>query len=120
MLRKEHTELGEKKEEYRKIKLHWFVRLVDFEPVDDVVELDEIIVDMNDPSRRHSDVSELLNYFNVRLKQINQIIFSNGFREDRPQFKIECLGIEIKEGNLEWGAVPGVKYFVIKLGEVIE
>ena len=30
---------------------------------------------------------------------------------------LKHTGIEIREGNPDWGAVPGVKYFVIKHGE---
>jgi hypothetical protein len=36
-----------------------------------------------------------------------------------PNYQIECRGIEIREGKPEWGAEPGKKYFVIKLGERI-
>lgn len=34
--------------------------------------------------------------------------------------KLEHLGIEIREGNPEWGAEPGKVYFVIKHGKIIE
>lgn len=34
--------------------------------------------------------------------------------------KLEHLGIEIREGNPEWGAEPGKLYFVIKHGKIIE
>ena len=53
------------------------------------------------------------------FKKFNTITFSNGFAKDRDQFQIQLKGIEIGEGKPEWGATPGVKYFVLKLGKVI-
>ncbi len=53
------------------------------------------------------------------LRQYDTITFSNGYSRDRPQFEIEFKGIEIREGNSKWGAEPGKKYFVLKLGEIL-
>lgn len=52
--------------------------------------------------------------------QWDQVLFANGGHfGDVPKKRFKFNGIEIREGNPEWGATPGVKYFVIKLGERI-
>lgn len=48
------------------------------------------------------------------------ICFSNGYSKDRRQFYIECKDLVIGEGKPEWGAEKGKRYFVLKLGDVIE
>lgn len=81
---------GEKTEEYRDITIYWFSRLFDYVAC-----------------IPHS-------------KRFDTITFSNGYSKNRPQFVIEFKGIEIREGNPEWGVVPWEKYFVLKLGSVIK
>lgn len=44
------------------------------------------------------------------------ICFSNGYAKDRPQMFIKCLGVYIDQGNPQWGAIPGTKYFCLHLG----
>jgi len=85
---------GEKPEEYRDIKPYWKKRLSHLFPQEIRGETLYPIVD--------------------------SITFSNGYAEDRPQFVIELKGIEIREGNPEWGAQEGKKYFVLKLGEILQ
>ena len=84
--------LGIKKEEYRNYTPYWIRRLFD--------EPDEL------PGFTYP-------------KDFDTITFSNGYSRDRPQFEIEFKGIEISEGNPEWGAEPGKKYFVLKLGDIL-
>ena|SRR5680860_1243892 len=83
---------GEKKEEYRTLSQYWNLRL----GMDDRIEY---------PETTHN---------------FDTITFSHGYAKDRPQFVIELERIEIKEGNTNWGAEPGTKYFVLKLGKIIE
>jgi len=90
---------GEKKEEYREIKPYWENRLFS--------------------KFNNSDIEKSLITKNGFIGY-SQIIFSNGYSKNRPQFVIEFKGIEIREGNPDWGAEPGVKYFVLKLGSVIK
>jgi len=47
------------------------------------------------------------------------ITFSNGYAKDRDQFEIEWVDIKTGEGNPEWGAEPGVNYFILTLGDFI-
>jgi len=44
------------------------------------------------------------------------ICFSNGYAKNRPQMFVKCLGVYIDQGNPQWGAIPGTKYFCLHLG----
>ena len=57
--------------------------------------------------------------YNIRSSKFDTITFSNGYSKDRLQIIIEFKGLEIKEGNPEWGAKAGERYFVLKLGKII-
>lgn len=92
---------GEKKEEYREIKAYWVKRLLDNFNWDET----------KNPIK--------LNRGSYSVKPFNIIQFKNGYSKDAPTIKLEFVGIVIDEGNPEWGAEPGVKYFVIELGEII-
>lgn len=85
---------GIKKEEYREKKDYWIGRLCDF---DNCIKTNSY------------------NYF----KNFDTITFKNGYAADAPEMVVEFKGIEIKEGNPEWGAEPGTKYFVISMGEIL-
>ena len=80
---------GEKLEEYREIKPYWGKRLI------------------NEKIRK------------LEWKQFDAIEFVNDYSANSPRFTIECKGIEVNYGLQKWGAVSGVKYFVIKLGKII-
>jgi len=41
----------------------------------------------------------------------------NGYAKNCPEWLRKCMTITIDFGREEWGAEPGKKYFVIKLGE---
>ena len=81
---------GDKKEEYRKLSEYWNIRL---------------------------GMSDLIEY--PEHYEFDSVTFSNGYAKDRDQFEIELKGIEIKEGNPSWGAIPGKKYFVLELGKIL-
>jgi len=101
---------GEKTEEYREIKDHWCIRLVGVWW--NLGLYKGIIPD--------SDIDCYADCVPYKFNHFDTITFSNGYAKDRDQFEIEFKGIEIREGNLEWGAEKGVKYFVLKLGKIIE
>lgn len=46
------------------------------------------------------------------------VCFHNGYTNEKMCY--EFNGIEIREGRPEWGAVPGKKYFVIKIGKEVK
>lgn len=48
------------------------------------------------------------------------IVFSNGYAKDRPQFTINCLGLEKRQGLKKWGAKDGETYYTLLLGNEIE
>jgi hypothetical protein len=86
---------GEKKEEYREKKDYWITRLCDF------------------------DKCLQTNSYN-HFKHFDAVQFTNGYSATSPTFVIECKGIEIAKGKTHWGAEPHEKYFVIKLGKIIQ
>lgn len=96
--------VGEKKEEYRDQKEYWWKRLCTVGPMkyslatifNDGEQVDSLFVDYT------------------------HICFRNGYSSDARKLTIQCLGIRIGEGRPEWGAEPGKRYFVIKLGEKIQ
>lgn len=106
---------GEKKEEYREINPYWAKRFLC-----DVAYHHRLI---NEPS-----IEMICDYIIkgsdliVYDVQTNDVIrFANGghFHKSIPQFSIKCQGMRVGTGKPEWGAEPGKKYFVIKLGERI-
>ncbi len=97
---------GYKKEEYRAIKKHWIRQLINKQFSWDCSTVEDIEM-------------HLTCCANAFFKKFNTITFSNGYAKDRDQFVIELKSIEINTGNVDWGAVEGEKYFVLKLGEII-
>jgi hypothetical protein len=90
---------GEKKEEYREIKPYWASRLTTLpkEWTDDCINKIE-------------DCAEWTQFF-------NEVVFRNGYTKNAPTMKFKCEYITIALGRVKWGAEPGKKYFVIKLGD---
>lgn len=88
-------EKGIKTEEYREIKIYWIKRLLEV------------------PSME-------INQIKYRAKKEYDFVqFTNGYNKLSPQVTKECLGIEVRKGKVEWGAVPDTQYFVIKLGREV-
>lgn len=83
---------GEKKEEYREIKPFW--------------------------NRIFSSNIKIKGKFYHPTDVI--ICFSNGYSKTRKQMFLECTGMLIREGKQEWGAEPGKRYYVLKLGNIIK
>jgi len=109
---------GEKKEEYREIKTHYLSRLVDFKTMHHHKKQGVFEESYCYPE----DLPDLVSYYfkrnEIQGNSFDTVTFSNGYAKDRPQFEIEFKGIEIREGSPEWGAICGIKYFVIKLGKI--
>jgi len=87
---------GEKKEEYRELKTYWIKRLskYGFLVPANVKERDTFI-------------------------QFDIIQFRIGYSKTAPMMQVECKGIDIGEGNPDWGAKPNEEYFIIKLGKIL-
>lgn len=82
---------GEKKEEYREIKPYW--------------------------SRVFSSNIKIKGKYYHPTDVI--ICFSNGYAKNRSQLYIKCEGLCVREGNSDWGAVPGQQYYVLRLSSKI-
>lgn len=54
------------------------------------------------------------------LKPFDSVTFYLGYSKNRPSMTFSLLCIGYGHGKPEWGAEPGKKYFVIKLGERIK
>jgi hypothetical protein len=94
---------GEKTEEYREIKPYWAARLVD--------ELD---------SYPNNDESWSYLGFEVgmlKARHFDRVVFRNGYSSRAPKATFKVNDIFISPGKHDWGAEPGKKYFVIKLGD---
>jgi len=111
-LKKEWFDLilsGEKKEEYREIKNSMISKFINWQRSGCTRDYFTATL------QKDCDI----NAFESRIKEYDTVTFSNGMTPPVPRFEIEFKGIEIKEGRPEWGAEKGKKYFVIKLGEIL-
>ncbi len=96
----EMTDRGAKPEEYREIKPYWIKRLC-WHEYHNLVPNDIISIGDRCVKKIFFDV--------VRAR--------NGYAKNCPEWVRKCMTITIDEGLQKWGAEPGKKYFVIKLGE---
>lgn len=81
-------ESGEKPEEYRAVTVFWRRRLE---------------TGWNEP--------------HLRFRKYDTVTFFRGYTKDRRQMTFEFKGTKCGTGNPAWGAVPGERYYVIKLGK---
>jgi hypothetical protein len=91
---------GEKNEEYREIKKHWVQRICN-----------------DHKGMIGGDFMDAHTVCAYTFKSFEWVYFTNGYRANSEIMRRRCLGITIETGIPEWGAEPGKKYFVIKLGE---
>lgn len=86
---------GEKQEEYREIKLYWTKRLL------------------------KTDIDFDLEKLKNQLRKENSclyrtIILRNGYSKNSRSIKCR-VSISIGYGNLDWGAIPGKEYYILKI-----
>jgi len=105
----EMTKAGIKKEDYREITPYWIKRLVH-----------------QCSCLENIEIEKLKDYINNcplgGFKDFTQNIMTLGYPKSGDTeriLKLEHAGIEIRTGNIEWGAEPGKLYFVIKHGNII-
>ena len=48
-----------------------------------------------------------------------RVIFRNGYSADAPQLMALC-SLRVGEGREEWGAVPGERYYILEIKEVLD
>jgi hypothetical protein len=104
---------GIKREEYREIKPFWIKRLCN----------PSIFIDQKIPvDRWTNEVTNVMHPHTLWwIRNVYyDILFANGGHFGNvPKLTVKWDGMHIGEGRPEWGAEPGKKYFVIKLGDKI-
>lgn len=88
---------GAKTEEYREMKPYWEKRFTNY-------------------FGRYYDFSKETPTI-VWNNHKKDIVFRNGYGNDKPEFTAECT-ISEDYGNEEWGAEKGCKYYVLKIHRV--
>lgn len=106
-----------KPEEYRDLNMFWAKRLCNRIPTPHGGHLSPInSVLLGESLEEWKKFTGGCSPFN----EYDSVLFANGGHFGNvPKKTFAFRGIEIREGNPEWGAEPGKKYFVIKLGERI-
>jgi hypothetical protein len=107
---------GLKTEEYREIKKYWVKRFV--LDVFKVLNCDSNTIQFENLLKTKG-LQKALIYIGAEMSSYETITFSNGYAKNKPQFEIEFKGFEIGRGKQEWGAENKEKYFILKLGEII-
>lgn len=103
---------GEKKEEYRMLKLYWAVRLLHgFSKADISLTISDLIK----PYETTSGATLL----DAVKKEFDVIIFKNGYAKNARTMTLEFKGIEIGKAKSEWSDNWQGNVFIIKLGEII-
>jgi hypothetical protein len=77
----------------------------------------------NTDKKRHASVDECLWYFDSKYKKFDANVMTLGYPKSTDLsriLKLEHKGIEIREGNPEWGAEKGKLYFCVMHGKLIE
>jgi hypothetical protein len=112
-------EAGIKLEEYREIKLYWIKRLVDFSAYPKETKTDHRTLAENllyDYNNGHSFDDCLKSYY-AKIKQFDVVHFKHGYARNTRTMSWECRGIDVGDGNHEWGG--GSDVFRIKLAPIL-
>lgn len=88
---------GEKREEYREIKMYWAERLMTGFP----------------------QTYGVIERLNPDFKDFMEIEFRNGYAKDAPIMTVECRGIKFGYTKPEWCDDGEKEVFVIELGRII-
>ena len=116
------TKSGVKTEDYREITAYWLRRLFkhkDYAILDDGL-IDEVIHELKTNKISFPELYDWAGWFpNEFDSNIMTLGYPKSTDSDRI-LKLEHKGIEIREGNPEWGAIPGRKYFVILHGSFLK
>jgi len=65
--------------------------------------------------QKKEEYREITPYWETRLAGATHIEIRNGYGAHRPAAVFEVADIRRGEGKPEWGAEPGVEYFVIRI-----
>lgn len=125
---------GEKKEEYREIKPYWSQRLTsnpikifiigigwtDYTIHRDAADVSRYYRNGLDPKTHYFKRSLQNIKEDAKWKEFGNVSANNGYQKDCPNIQWEHKGIRIGEGRQEWGAEPGVQYFILEIGDIIK
>lgn len=113
---------GDKKAEYRELKVHWIQRLTETTfPEEEKGENKVIPYNIEfDIHENGYEPNEILKCYWSTLKNFDAVLFRNGYRPDSPTLLIECKGIDIGPAVPEWSDNWNGDVFRIKLGEIIK
>lgn len=98
---------GEKKEEYREIK-PYYNRI-----------LGKLFIGFPFTEAIIKNFESIKDYDEKQIKSNMEIIFRNGYRYNSPAVRCRCT-ITIGPGIKEWGAEPGIDYYVLKILKILE
>jgi hypothetical protein len=116
------TKSGVKTEDYREINEYWVKRFLYYKESNLTVE--EIIRYINNYKHYgYVDVSAIFTYHDLSFKKFDHNTMTLGYPKNGDSERILKLthgGIEIREGNPEWGAEPNKLYFVIMHGNTLK
>jgi len=112
----EMTKAGVKSEDYREITPYWVNRFF-------IVKGDqESNTEIAEAMKNFKDLNWLNQFLKSEIKKFDYNIMTLGYplKTDTARIlKFKHEGIEIRQGNPEWGAEPNKLYFVVKHGEVV-
>lgn len=54
-----------------------------------------------------------------QFKAFTHVVGRNGYQKDAPEFKAVIENIRVGQGKSDWGAVEGVNYFIIEIGDIV-
>lgn len=94
---------GEKTEEYRGLKRYYDSRFRN--------------AAMLKNQEYQTSISEFRNLAAVVDQDLGTVKFRNGYAPDAPFFLADC-DLTVGEGKKEWGATPGMEYYILKLKNV--
>lgn len=94
---------GEKTEEYRELKRYYDSRFRN--------------AAMLKNQEYQVSVSEFRNLAATMDQDIGTVKFRNGYATDAPYFLADCR-LTVGEGKPEWGANPGMEYYILKMKNV--
>lgn len=112
----EMTKAGVKIEDYREITEYWIKRFVKTD-----LEVENIGYALSALRDGYTE-EQVKEIYGVRIIHFTANIMTLGYPKSTDTdriIKFKHEGIEIREGNPEWGAEPGKMYFVIKHGDKI-
>lgn len=116
----------EKLIDYRDLKRSWFNKLFfSKDGFDDPTMIDEIINDMkflHTTDSLHTDLQELMDYYNLEFREYDFISYRNGYGKNVPEIIVKFSAVDIGVANPKWidENSPNVNYFRIWDGELVQ